>query len=402
MRRFTPDRFVALVLCGITAASSPAIAQEAGRARVTATEAAAEQPTGQEPRPTGQALHRPPDDPQLDRVLNDWFQKTRGINKLQGDHRRYTYEATFQVVKVSEGKFYFEAPDKGRIDLEPVDEKSLKDSDPNAEGVQIPEAGQQKLFTLKPDQPEQWVCDGTQIMRVDNAAKTYEVSTIPKEHRGKNIMDGPLPFLFGLPPEKAKQRYAMTLQPLPPERGVVYLVVTPLLKQDAANWQRADVMLDARTYLPTAIKLLDPSGNRVTVFSFGDHQANKVNLISWIGIGDPFKPALIGYKQVQSGAPQPVRVAENGKVEALTGMPAVVGLSHSDAQKTLTTRGFAKEQIKFAMDTAPSNEKLKWHVKSQQPAPKAAVQPGQTIVLTLYVTQQDLDKERARKAQAAN
>lgn len=401
MRRFTPDRFVALVLCGITAASSPAVAQEAGRARVTTTETAPANAGAPEPRPMGQALRVPPADPQLDRVLQEWFDKTRDIHKLQGNHRRFTFEATFQVVKVSAGKFYFESPDKGRIDLAPEDEQKLEDADPKSEGVQIVESGQRKLYTLKPDQPEQWICDGTQIMRIDNAAKTYEVSTIPEEHRGKNIMDGPLPFLFGLPPDKAKQRYAMTLQPLPPERGVIYLVVTPLLQQDAANWQRADVMLDAQTFLPTAVKLLDPSGNRVTLFSFGDHQANKVNLLSWIGAGDPFKPALLGYKQVQSGAPQPLRL-EDGKVAAIEGMPAVVGLSHSDAQKTLIARGFAKKQIKFAMDTAPSNEKLKWHVKSQQPAPKAAVQPGQAIVLTLYVTQQDLDKERARKAQAAN
>ncbi len=401
MRRFTPDRFIAFLLCGIAAVSTPALAQQTGRARVSATAPAADQTTGQEPRPTGETLRRPPDDPQLDRVLNDWYKNTRGIEKLQGTHRRFTFESTFQIVKVSAGKFYFEAPDKGRIDLEPLAETDLHDADPDTEGVQIPETSQNKLYTVKPDQPEQWICDGTQIMRIDNAARTYEVSTIPEEHRGMNIMDGPLPFLFGLPPEKAKERYAMTLVPLPSQPNSVYLVVTPLLRQDAANWQKADVLLDAKTFLPTAVKLLDPSGNRVTLFSFDDHKVNAVNLLAIFGAGDPFKPSLRGFKQVQTGTPQPVRVAE-GKVEELNGMPAVVGLSHSDAQKTLLARGINPKLVKFAMDSAPSDPKLRWHVKSQSPAPKAALQPGQSVVLTLYITQEDLDKQQASKNQAAN
>jgi TIGR03009 family protein len=394
MRRFTPDRFVVLILCGLAAAPLPATSQETGRARVASPDAAQDRPAAKEPRPQPQSLTVPEADPQLDRVLTDWFNKTRGIKKLQGVHRRFTFESTFQVVQVAAGKFYYEAPDKGRIDLANEDPEKLEDADPQAEGVQIPESGQKKLFTLKPDQPEQWICDGTQIMRIDNSAKTYEVSTIPEEHRGTNIMDGPLPFLFGLPPEKAKQRYAMTLVPLPPDRNSIYLVVTPLTSQDASNWQRADVMLDATTFLPTAVKLLDPAGKRVTLFAFSEHKTNGINLLSWIGVGDPFNPSLIGYRQVQSGAPEAVKVVE-GQVQKLDGVPAVVGLSHSDALKTLAARGFPKEQVQFVMDKAPSAPKLRWHVKAQTPGPNGQPQPGQKITLTLYITAQDLAKKQA-------
>ncbi|HEX6987040.1 MAG TPA: PASTA domain-containing protein [Planctomycetaceae bacterium] len=388
MRRLTPSRFAALLLCGAAAAPLPLLAQQ-GRARVTTADV-----PEQEPRPQAEPLRRPAVDPQLERVLSDWHQKTKDIKKLQGRHRRWTFESVFQVANVSSGKFYHEAPDRGRIDLEPEDVARLADADPAQDGVQIAQPGTQKLFTVKPDQPERWICDGEQILKVDDAAKTYEVVPIPPQHRGANIMDGPLPFLFGMPPEKAKQRYAMKLG-ASPDANSIYLVVTPLLADDAANWQRADVMLDAKTYLPTAVKLLDPSGNRVTLFSFGEHKVDAVNLLAFFPGGDPFKPSLLGYKQVQGQQPQPVALV-NPEGKQVAGVPSVIGLGHDQAATVLKARGY--QEVVYATDKAPSDPKLRWRVKSQSPAPGAAASPDQRIVLTLYVTEEDLRKAAEKKA----
>ncbi|MDQ3331423.1 MAG: hypothetical protein M3552_12340, partial [Planctomycetota bacterium] len=270
---------------------SPTLAEQ-GKARLENSEA-----DQSEQRPAPEALRVPAVDPKLEAVLNDWFKKTGNIQKLQGQHRRWTFEPVFQVAKISIGKFYYEAPDRGRIDLTSENPPALAklDVDPVKEGVQILQPGTNNVFTVKEDVGESWICDGTQIVRIDESQKTFEVVPIPPEHRGRNIMDGPLPFLFGLPPEKAKQRYNMTLR-ASQQPNSIYLEVLPLQRNDASLWQKADVMLDATTYLPTAVRLLDNKGQGTTLYTFNDHEINAINILKIFGAGDPFKPNLFGYK----------------------------------------------------------------------------------------------------------
>lgn len=388
MRRLPPLGYISLIACGLATAPLPVLAQQ-GKARVqTAPSVQQEQATDGELQQV-QAV-----DPKLEAVLKEWFAKTKNVQKLQGEHTRFSYEMTFSVATVSEGKFYYEAPDKGRIDIEPTPQSSLNDVDPNTGGVQIMDDAK-NVYTCKDDQPERWICDGAQLLKIDDTAKTYELLPIPESHQGANIMDGPLPFLFGLPPEKAKARYAMELKPHN-NPSIVYLVVKPRMQQDAANWQRADVMLSRETFLPQAVRLLDPSGNRITVFAFKSQEANKVNLLGFFG-QQPFRPSLFGYKQVQSQQPQaaqPLNVAG----EPIKGVPAVIGLSHEDAKNVLGQRGYQK--LRIIPDNAPSPANFRHRVKQQSPPPNANVSPDETVTLVLYVTEDDL--KNLQKRQAAN
>jgi TIGR03009 family protein len=378
MRRLTRSKCAALFVCGLAAAPSP-LAAQSGRARVQTETPPPQGAAPREARPQAQPLRVDPADIQLDALLKDWHQKTADIKRLQGEHRRWTYDKTFSVAKIAEGKFFYEGPDKGRIDLSPVppDPKNPTTKD---------DAG--NVYPLKADKPERWVCDGERVVRVDDDAKTYEVQPIPPQHQGANIMDGPLPFLFGLPPEKAKQRYDMTL--VKQDEKMAFLIVTPLQQQDAANWQRADVMLDKKTYLPKAVKLIDPAGTRVTVYSFGDIEINPTSILK-IFTGDPFKPVLLGYKQVQApqaAGVQPLNLKGNAK-----GLPTVVGLAHTEATRVLVARGYDPKAIKVQRGPLTKNPKLRWCVADQSPPADADVKPGQQIVLTLYVSEEDLKKD---------
>ena len=249
MRRLTRRRFIPLAACGVAAsgllvpAVAPLAAQDAGRAAGG----------GLEQRPTAAPLQMPAADPVLDPFLKAWHDRTRQIRKLEGTHYRWIYDLTFNVEMRSSGNFYYESPDKGRIDIEPIDPQ--KDTVPPAQG-----------FSLKPDRPQKWVCDGKQILQINTADRTFESVPIPPQHQGANIMDGPLPFLFGMPPEKAKQRYDMKI--VGQQNGQVFLKVLPRTPADAANWQKADVILNGTTFLPEAVQLLDPSGNKRTAYRF--------------------------------------------------------------------------------------------------------------------------------------
>jgi TIGR03009 family protein len=240
--------------------------------------------------------------PELQQVLEDWEKSSRTIESLQGEHRRFVYDKVFQVEKHAKGQFYYEAPDKGRIDISKIDVP------PGAVGQMKGPAG--APFKLQSDRPERWICTGQEIMQVNDEEKTVEVFSIPPDARGENIMEGPLPFLFGMPAEKAKRRYVLTL--LKQDENQIWLGVKPRWQQDAANWKEAKVILNRDTYLPSAVMLVDPTGNLETVYSFRKLEANykgkRPGILQRIWpVKDPFKPDLDGYKLVKA-APPPSQV----------------------------------------------------------------------------------------------
>lgn len=252
------------------------------------------------PRPAAQSMPVAID-PELKLILQNWERAGDFTKKLEGKHYRYIFDDVFSVQKISQGQFYYEAPDKGRIDLEVP--KGIK------EGEQIVRNG--KKYTIKKDNGECWVCDGTQVLVIDKARKEFQRLPIPKESRGTNIVDGPFPFLFGISMEKIQIRYNVTLYRKEQggqhdlQAGRIHLKVKPLWQQDAANWQEAEVMLNAN-YLPTAIRLIHPGGNSETVYVFLDVVRNpKKSIISSLWGENPFAPSLRSYKELKAIAQKP-------------------------------------------------------------------------------------------------
>ncbi|MCA9027221.1 MAG: hypothetical protein KDA86_18580 [Planctomycetaceae bacterium] len=242
---------------------------------------------------------------ELERILKEWETKTAKITKLRGVHQRYEYDYVFSQEKRAVGSFWHEAPDKGRIDFNCKEQPAIP-----ADGVNTQKVDSQgNPFRVAAEAPMMWICTGSDIFSIDVANKTFDQIEIPPPDRGENIMDGPLPFLFGMKAEKLKARYKMSLGQMNGTQGrddrmVYHLVAIPLLQEDARNWQRAEVRLDAQYCLPIAIRLIDPSGNKETVYVFPltEMKANS----PWDAImPDPFKPRLSGFKlqQLQPAAP---------------------------------------------------------------------------------------------------
>ncbi len=271
--------------------------QQAGQADVMLTPAAPplnqvqqQQPL---PRPQQQPVMQQPQEfaPDVLAILKKWEQFGAQTQKLEGKHSRLVYDNTFKVKKVSQGEFYYETPDKGRIDLYAVDlgKNPAPEKGPTGE-----------LFQVQSETPESWICDGQMITHIDLSRKEYEQIPIPQEAQGQNIIDSPLPFLFGLTVEKAKNRYSLKVGDRhQPEKGLIHLVAKPLLPGDAAEWSEAEVMLDATTFLPIGIKLLAPGGDRTTVYSFKEAKRNKDRGVFAMFGKDPFHPSLSSFKKSQ-------------------------------------------------------------------------------------------------------
>ena len=328
-------------------------------------------PDDRQPRPANNAnLQVQNLPPALEQLLIVWSQSSAKIDKLQGTHHRFVYDKVFNIDKRSTGAFYYEAPGKGRIDLKPAEIRKgevSKQTDPKTG----------EPFKVQADRAERWICDGTSIWQVNDVTKQVDVFPIPQENQGQNIMDGPMPFLFGMPPAKAKRRYFLELVDDNKDRAV--LKVKPRWQVDAANWSQADVILDKKLYLPTAVRLTDPSGNLVTTYTFGDFHINKDDR-NWIvkvfggGDKDPFRPELKGYHfKVHK-----VAEADGGDGPQI---PSVAGMNWEQA-KNLLEKLECKVNIHRGQN-AP-NEKLNYVVYQQKPAAKTPLQKGQVVDLVVY------------------
>lgn len=317
---------------------------------------------------------------ELEQILKNWENNSKRIEKLQGNHKRLWYDDVFQLEKRSEGKFYYEQPDKGRIDITGMEIKPGQVSDKrNAKG---------EPYQLKPGDNESWICDGKRIFSINEDEKSYEIYPIPLDRRGANIMEGPLPFLFGMPAETAKKRYFLKLMLNTPEQ--IIIAVKPRRRADAANYSEAKVRLDPKTYLPSAVQLIHPGGNQSTVYVFDNVVANKRRtIIDKVWGKDPFTPHLDDYQlqgkvtaEVAQGD-NPARPAQPAPVQRVAfKVPSLLGRDYKTAQKMLKQMGF-ESHVHPGNPAVKPGEKM-FHVYQQKPEPGAEAKQGQTVHLLLY------------------
>jgi len=221
-------------------------------------------------------------DPELDKILMAWEQRSTQVAKVKGEFKRIVYDQVFQTAKCAVGRYAYESPDRGRMDFAP--DPNVKPDSPPAErgGVK---------FAVQADESKWWICDGEQILDIDPVKKEYSRVTIPPRYRGRNISDGPLPFLFGMSAEKIKKRYSMKLGSMHDPEKIVHIVAYPLNPSEQQEYRVAEVLLDPVNFLPKAIQLADTSGNKQTVYIFTKHERPSLEFLQ----SNPYKPMLLGY-----------------------------------------------------------------------------------------------------------
>ena len=265
-------------------------------------------------RPSGPDLVVEKLSPELEAILLEWERRSAQIKSLKGKHTRKVFNLVFEVEKRAEGKFFLETPDKGRIDLTGVEIKK------NTVSERKGKSG--KLFRVESDSSQKWICTGEELVMVNDEDKSYDIQPLPKELRGTNIVKGPLPFLFGIKAEDAKQRFQLSLSDKNTDPTVHAILVVPLLHDDKQNYKIAKILLDKKTFLPRSVLLLDPTGSLQTEYTFEIQDINNRNkldnLVDWFGGDrDPYRPDLKkkGYKlaihedQADAKGPLPTNAA---------------------------------------------------------------------------------------------
>jgi hypothetical protein len=282
------------------------LAQQPGRARVNAPpvqqQPAQQQPAqprppaSQEQLPQGEKTPRPAPNSvevqmprELEELLVHWERESSKISKLRGTVARYEYDSVFAEEKRSQGQFWYVAPDQGRMDFGPV-----RLPEPAINPDKLDPKGQP--YKVKSEGSEKWICTGKEIYVIHDDQKLFSRIQIPPNQQGRNIINGPLPFLFGMKADQAKARYHMSLGGQHWPRGVraneqgeqvqvppqIHVVAHPKLAADAQNWSRAEVLLDPGTFLPRGMRLLDPTGNKETVYVFPAKNMKVDEVLPWL------------------------------------------------------------------------------------------------------------------------
>ncbi len=238
-------------------------------------------------------------EPELEEVLAKWEQQSSKIKSLHGTQSRSEFNHVFCVEKISEGPFFLETPDKGRIDMLSV---SIKKG-----AVSNKKNSEDKPYTLETGQSERWICTGDAIVMLNEVDKSYAKEEIPEEQRGKNIVHSPLPFLLGMKADEAKQRFKLMIEKdkngkLKSNDEFVVLLAYPKMEKDKQNYRVARITLDKKKYLPVQVRLKDDSDSEI-VYTFKGVVINDSDVRSRLRnmFGqekDPYHPNLDKYTQV--------------------------------------------------------------------------------------------------------
>lgn len=234
-------------------------------------------------------------------VLRMWENESAKINTFSAKFDRLEYDEVWgpggsQAYKIGKGTLSYSKPDKGSFKIDEISRWEKDDPqnvDPAAPG---------KFIEQKDEVGEHWVCDGKAVFEYDSRNKQLVVNPIPEAMRGQNIVDGPLPFLFGAKTEKMVARYWIrTIQSDP---ASIRLEAFPQWQADAANYERVEVMLDRKSMQPGAIQVHLPGGKQRHVYVFHDAKVNGT-IDAWFGglFNAPRTP--IGWKKVVVQDPGP-------------------------------------------------------------------------------------------------
>jgi TIGR03009 family protein len=191
----------------------------------------------------------------LDQVLTIWEQRTAKIERYQCNFTRWVFDPSQNsnpdAASKAEGLLKFMEPDKGLFRIDKLEFFGGRDPRTNAPLYQ---ENQRQKFG------EYWICDGQYVHILDRNEKKCTKYQLPPENRGKGIYRSPLPFLFGVKAQEIYSRY--WIRPIAPPANVkdaVYLETYPKRPDDAGNYSRVQIVLDAKEVLPKALIVFLPN-----------------------------------------------------------------------------------------------------------------------------------------------
>ncbi|QDU58882.1 hypothetical protein [Aeoliella mucimassa] len=263
----------------------------------------------------------------LDQVLAKWESDSNQVKNFSCEFERARYNINgpdpnrVSLFAKEKGKLSYHKPDKGSFEI--VESlvwmpKSRPATDPN-QPVQ-PQPQQPLGEYAKPvdnkgnELPgEHWVSNGKNIYqyRTHTDPKQLVVTPIPPDLQGENIVEGPLPFLFGAKAADLKERFWFEPAKDLCRDGYIGLHAKPKRQADAAEYSDVWVALrnePGKPLMPAGIRIVYPSDPRQPMwdqFVF-DLEGSNVNSMLASAMNSLFSEPTtpFGWKRVVEQMPQ--------------------------------------------------------------------------------------------------
>lgn len=208
----------------------------------------------------------------LDDVLTKWEKDSKTVNNFYCDFERQVYNiagpADGGPFAKEKGKLAYHKPDRGSFDIKeslvwtpkalPAVPNQLPQQPQLAEGEYL----SRKDAEGNVEPGEHWVCDGQNVYEYRTHAKKVIVTPLPPGMQGKDIVDGPLPFLFGAEAKKLKERFWM--QPATNLCRENFIGIHAKPKHQAAAAQHSDIYVVLRNeqgkpLMPAGLRVVHPN-----------------------------------------------------------------------------------------------------------------------------------------------
>lgn len=257
-----------------------------------AQQRAAEQAAYEEQLRRQQAMSKPPQQPEgfpldqnhqqyLEKLLDYWEQSSSRVKKYKCNFRRFTYDNAIvawrdqsnqlAAHRIAFGEIRFASPDRARYETSTIMNFAKP---PQAPGQQ---ADYKKVDDV--NAIERWICDGKSIYEFDFVNKKLYETPIPPAMQG-NVVESPLPFLFGAKKKLILDRYWVRTSTPKGVENEYWLVAYPKRIKDARLYSKVEIILAKEDFLPKAMHMYTPqydpkTGNEESYyFTFENREVN--------------------------------------------------------------------------------------------------------------------------------
>ena len=211
----------------------------------------------------------------IEQVLDYWQKTSDKVRHYKCEFLRYDYDTEFVNIRDSRtnqlyahhqafGEIRFASPDKARFETTKVYKFAGPPKEQGGNATYEPLEGHSMWGrTIN----ECWVCTGPSVFSFDFEQKARHEEKIPPRLQG-NVVESPLPFLFGAKKDDVMKRYWVRYIPKYETdaqekliKNEIWLDIYPKRINDAQNYSKVELILSRDDFMPLAIHMYAPNYN---------------------------------------------------------------------------------------------------------------------------------------------
>ncbi|WP_165072265.1 hypothetical protein [Paludisphaera rhizosphaerae] len=197
----------------------------------------------------------------VETLLRKWEEQSSKLKTLDVSIFRRDDIPEFDEIEYYEGRAIFKNPNLAFINFKKIKQDAGKKPAKKADG------------SWDSIDDERIVCTGNEVVQFKSDTGQIFVYPLEKDQAAKAIEEGPLPFLFNMKAEEAKQRYTIEMIKAPDANSYAVSII-PKLDVDRESFSKSYVLLDSSFILPIQIILYAPTGKGTKNFRLNPVKPN--------------------------------------------------------------------------------------------------------------------------------